>query len=368
MRRLLPLAAMLLLAAPLLSGCLGTIKRSEWAYDEAGLDALAASGRNGAGVTIAILDTGINTRHPALDHLVDEDPNNGQLVAFKDFLGNAMGAREAFDDEGHGSHVAGILAARGSAGALYGGVELKGGAPAAMFVVGRVCDTRCDANLLPDAIAWAVAEGADVISLSLGGHFNVTDTRQRLEVEQAIDAAIDAGVVVVASAGNQGAESVDVESPGDIPGVISVGSIGRDGRVSDFSSRGSAQNNVCRPLPVPLPLPLPNLPRPLPIVLSRCDPDQKPEIVAPGEDILSAWADSDYYEASGTSQATPFVTAAVALILQGRTDLTTRAQVMELKQAIVDSATPLVGQQMPHDDAAGYGALDGAAALAAYDS
>lgn len=373
MRGLLPLLAVLLLAAPLFGGCLGTIERSEWAYDDAGLDALAATGRTGRGVTIAILDTGINTGHPALDHLVDDDPTNGQLVAFRDFLGNAMGPREAFDEEGHGSHVAGILAARGSTGALYGGVELKGGAPAAMLVVGRVCDTLCDAALLPGAIDWAVAEGADIISLSLGGSFNVTDTRQRLELEQAIDRAIDRGRVVVASAGNQGSGSPDVESPADIPGVIAVGSIGRDGQVSEFSSRGSPTNNVCRPLPAPLPAGLPTVPRPLPIVLSRCEPHQKPELVAPGEEILSAWSDACdappcYYEASGTSQATPFVTAAIALILQGRVDLTTRAQVMELKQALVDSAKPLDGQQLPHDNASGYGALDGRAALAAYDA
>lgn len=368
--RLLPVVAILLLA-PLLSGCLGTIERSEWAFDDAGLDALAADGRTGAGVTIAILDTGINTHHPALDHLVDDDHTNGQLVAFRDFLGNAVGPREAFDDEGHGSHVAGILAARGTADAFAGGVELRGGAPRALLVVGRVCDTLCDAALLPDAIAWAVGEGADIISLSLGGSFNVTDSAQRLQVEQAVDAAIDAGVVVVASAGNQGTEGTDVESPADIPGVIAVGSIGRDGQVSDFSSRGSPENNVCRPLPVPVPLPpipLPTLPRPLPIVLSRCDPHQKPELVAPGEDILSAWADADYYRASGTSQATPFVTAAVALILEGRTDLSSRTQVEQLKRALVESATPVVGQQLPHDDAAGYGRLDALAALLAYDS
>ncbi|MEK6975359.1 MAG: S8 family serine peptidase [Candidatus Thermoplasmatota archaeon] len=366
--RPLTVLAILLFAAPLLGGCLGSIKRSEWAYDDAGLDDLAASGRTGAGVTIAVLDTGINTHHPALDHLVDGDPNNGQLVAFRDFLGNAVGPREAFDDEGHGSHVVGILAARGTASGLYGGVELKGGAPRAQIVVGRVCDTLCDAALLPDAIAWAVGEGADVISLSLGGHFNVTDSVQRLQVEQAIDAAIDAGVVVVASAGNQGASGTDVESPADIPGVIAVGSVGRDGQVSDFSSHGSADNNVCRPTPVPLPIPLPNLPRLLPVVISRCEPDQKPELVAPGEDILSAWADSDYYKASGTSQATPFVTAAVALILEGRSDFTSRAQVEDLKQALVDSARPVDGQQLPHDDGAGYGRLDAAGALLAFES
>lgn len=368
--RPLPLLALAVLAAPLLAGCLGGVPRSEWAYDTAGIDALAATGRTGAGVTIAVLDTGINTAHPALDHLVDGRRGNGELVAFRDFLGNALGPREAFDDEGHGSHVAGILAARASGSTgnpLQGGIELKGGAPEALLVVGRVCAQLCDATLLPAAIDWAVAEGADVISMSLGGHFNLTDSPARLQVEAAVDRAIDAGVVIVASAGNQGAAASDVESPADIPGVIAVGSIGRGGQVSDFSSRGSADNNVCRPLPVQPPLPLP-IPRVLPIVLSRCAPDQKPEVVAPGEEILSAWAGDAYYRASGTSQATPFVTAAVALLLEGRPDLRDRGDVQAVKLAIVAAAVPLDGQALPHDDAAGYGALDAAGALAAYEA
>lgn len=369
----LALAAFL---APVLSGCLGAVPRSEWAYDTAGIDALAATGRTGAGVTIAILDTGINTAHPALDHLVDGDRTNGQLVAFRDFLGNAVGVREAFDDAGHGSHVAGILAARGTGGGdglLSGGIELKGGAPDALYVVGRVCAELCDASVLPTAIDWAVAEGADVISMSLGGHFNLTDTAARLQVESAVGRALDAGVVVVASAGNQGDQAPDVESPADIPGVIAVGSIGRDGQVSDFSSRGSADNNVCRPIPPLPPLPVPRL---LPVVVSRCAPDQKPEIVAPGEDILSAWSSDPgvckappcYYRASGTSQATPFVTAAIALLLEGRADLAGRADVQAVKEALVASATPVPGQTLPHDNAAGYGALDAAAFLQAYDA
>lgn len=366
--RAIPLLVLALLAAPLLSGCLGAMPRSEWAYDTAGIDALAATGRTGSGVTIALLDTGINTAHPALDHLVDDDRSNGQLVAFRDFLGNAVGVREAFDDAGHGSHVAGILAARGTGGGdglLAPGIELKGAAPDALYVVGRVCADLCDATVLPQAIDWAVAQGADVISMSLGGQFNLTDSAARIQVEAAVDRALDAGVVVVASAGNQGEQATDVESPADIPGVIAVGSIGRDGRVSEFSSRGSPENNVCRPVPPIPPLPIPRL---VPVVVSRCAPDQKPEIVAPGEDILSAWAGDAYYRASGTSQATPFVTAAVALLLQGRPDLDSRDDVTAVKQALVASAQPIEGQALPHDDAAGYGALDAAAFLQAYEA
>lgn len=354
-------------ALAVLPGCLGGIQRTEWAYDDAGIDqVVSATGRTGKGVTIAILDTGINVQHPALDHLVDGDPANGELVAFRDFLGTAVGVASAFDDSGHGSHVAGIIAAR-KTGTTFAGVELKGAAPAAQLVVGRVCAERCDASILPTAIDWAVRQGADVVSLSLGGQFNLTDTQQRLQLENAVDGAIAVGVVIVASAGNEGAGSADVESPADIPGVIAVGSIGEDGQVSDFSSHGSAQNNVCRlPSQSPPPIPIPPLPRVLPVVISRCDPDMKPELVAPGEEIVSAWAGKDYYKASGTSQATPFVTAAVALMLEGHADLDSREDVEAVKQALVDSARPVPGQVLPHDDGAGYGSLDAFAALQAY--
>jgi len=370
MRRLLP-AVLAVVLLPALAGCLGGQQRTEWAYDDAGLDALAATGRTGRGVTIAVLDTGINTRHPSLDHLVDDDPANGQLVAFRDFLGNAIGPNEAFDDAGHGSHVVGILAARGSSTKdklVYGGIDLKGGAPDALFVVGRVCDELCDAAILPDAVRWAVDQGADVISMSLGGQFSLGDLPQTVALQQAIDEAVDAGVVVVASAGNRGEDpsSEDVESPADMPGVIAVGAIGSDGRVAPFSSRGSASENQCRVSTTPLPpVPVPGLPS-TSTVTGRCHPDQKPELVAPGVDILSAWSGGDYVRASGTSQATPFVTAAIALLLQDRADLASRADVEALKEALVRSAAPVEGQTLPHDVAAGYGRLDAAAALRAY--
>lgn len=366
-----------LLLLPLLAGCLGSGERTEWAYDDSGLDELRATGRTGNGVTIAILDTGINTGHVALRHLVDGDPADGELMAFRDFLGNAAGPNEAFDDDGHGTHVTAILAARGTDNnQLLGGIELRGAAPDALYVVGRICATTCDASLLPEAIGWAVQQGADVISLSLGGQFNLTDLSNAWAIQQAIDAAIDSGVVVVSSAGNQGPGNDDVESPANIPGVIAVGAIDLNGAVASFSSRGSASANQCildvDDGPIPLPPGLPSLPQ-LPIIpqvpnlTGRCFPDQKPELVAPGVDIVSAWTDDSYVRASGTSQAAPFVTAAVALILEGRPNLVDRSDVEQLKRALVEAAQPVDGQALPHDVAAGYGRLDALAALRLYE-
>ena len=142
-----------------------------------------------------------------------------------------------------------------------------------------------------------------------------------------------------------------------------MGAVDEAGRVASFSSRGDDANNPCRNLPLPGPLG------------GRCHPNQKPEIVAPGVEVLSAWSGGgednpcsgeDYCVASGTSQATPFVTAAVALILEGRPDLPNRAAVLHLKQVLVDSARPVPGQVEPHDEAAGYGLLQAESALRAY--
>ena len=354
---LLAVATAVVVAAAL-SGCLQAVfgeSRSDWAYGMTQLDDVSALGRTGKGVTVAIIDTGINIHHPALAHLLDHDRSNGELVAFKDFLGNASTVEQAFDDDGHGSHVAGILAAKGGDKGL-GGFDLRGGAPNVLLVVARICaGDACAADQLDDAVTWAAGQGADVISLSLGGQYSITDSVQEKAIQDAVDGAINQGIVVIAAAGNKGPSNTDVESPAIIPGVIAVGAVDRAGRVADFSSRGDDTGNPCRPVTLPIP-PLGG----------RCAPDQKPEIVAPGVDILSAWTGKGYASAAGTSQATPFVTAAVALLLEGHSDLGGRSDVEHLKQVLADTAKAVQGQTEPHDDAAGYGLLQARAALKAY--
>jgi subtilisin family serine protease len=359
--RLVLLAVLPLL--PAFAGCLGTGSgRTEWAYDVTQLQDLAAAGRTGRGVTVAFLDTGINVQHPSMKHLRDGDQSNGELVAFRDFLGNANTVAAAFDDDGHGTHVAGILAARGGTSLdKLGGIDLEGGAPGAKLVVARVCShDACDATVLPAAINWAVSQGADVVSLSLGGQFGLPDAVTERNIESAVQSAVDSGTVVLAAAGNGGPcapadkRSTDVESPADIEDVIAVGATDPDGHVACFSSRGDDAGHPCRNVALPGGLG------------GRCPPNQKPELVAPGVGIVSAWAGKEYRSADGTSQATPFVTAAVALILEGRPDLAGRSDVLRLKQALVQTAQPVAGQVRPHDPAAGYGLVQAAAALKAF--
>lgn len=352
------LLAITLLMVTTMTGCLGGDARSEWAYDITQIDTLAGRGLEGAGIRIGVLDTGIDPEHPSMDHLVDKDPGNGELMGFQDYIRQRFGVDAAYDDLGHGTHVVGIMAASGSSFGdklLYGGVDLRGASPRAAYYVAKVCDAdNCPAPAIADALEWMGEVDVDVVSLSLGGERSggivIND-----EIRNSINQLIDRGTVVVASAGNDGTDGDDVNAPADIQGVIAVGAIDEDGRVADISSRGDNDGfNSCRSVPISG-------------QVGRCDPHKKPEIVAPGVNILSAWIDKGYARATGTSQAAPFVTSAVALMLEGETKPSTREQVTCIKDILRRSAMPVEGQTRPHDDAAGYGILRAAAADGMYD-
>jgi subtilisin family serine protease len=356
-----PLAALALaiLLSAATAGCLGGEARSEWAYEVTQLAAANQQGHTGAGVKVGILDTGINVAHPALDHLVDGDDSNGELKGFRDFIRGRNGVQNAYDDQGHGSHVAGIMVAMGSTlqdRLLYGGINLQGGSPAILLYVAKVCDDTCSITAVDQALDWMRQEGVDIISLSLGG--KRTGIALGDSTVTRVNAAIDTGIVVIASAGNSGPcadeTHTDVEAPADIRGVIAVGAIDEAGRVACFSSQGNNSGaNACRQVPLAPPI-------------GRCDPNKKPELAAPGVDILSTWSQDRYVRASGTSQAAPFVTSVVALMLEGKPPLQSRADVEQVKRVLVQTAAPLAGQKTPHDDAAGYGLVQAVAAIEAY--
>jgi serine protease AprX len=335
-----------------LSGCLGE-SRTEWAYEVTQFDDVI---KTGAGIRIGVLDTGIDVGHNSMDHLVDGNNDNGELVGFRDFISGVTGVENAYDDNGHGTHVVGIMGARGSSVGdriLYGGIDLKGASPEARFFVAKVCaEDGCPDSAISDGISWMQANNVDVISMSLGGEkFPITIGDR---VRTAVNAAIDDGIVVVASAGNDGPNNEDVDEPADIEGVIAVGAIEKGEVIWRGSSRGSNDgNNACRG----------SIPA-FGAQIGRCEPHMKPEIVAPGVEILSAWIDGSYVKATGTSQAAPFVASAVALMLQGKPQLQDREDVYAVKQALVDSAKQVASSE--HDDAYGYGILQVNGAINAY--
>jgi serine protease AprX len=303
------------------------IERTEWAFDITQIKSMNNNGYDGEGVIVGIVDSGIDPEHPDLDHI--------NITAWKDFV-NARA--EPYDDQGHGTHIAGIIAASG---------EIEGVAPEVKMIVVKAISSSgsgTDANVAA-GIDFAVENGADVICLSLGGmarFLNIGD-----DSAAACEDAIDQGVYVVAAAGNDGEnDDGDVASPATVDGVIAVGAIDKEKRIASFSSIGD--NDGFLPIPID----------------DRDDPDKKPEVVAPGVEIVSTHLDKGYAIANGTSQATAFVAGSMVLILDAESQYQREGalggdanSVNEVKNALMDSAEKLAGQDTPHDDYYGYGLI-----------
>jgi len=329
---LLFVPVLLVLAVISLSGYLDSDSRTDWAFEETQLEDMNDRGFRGEGIRIGIVDTGINIGHPDL-----KDMN---IIAWRDFINDEP---EPYDDKGHGSHVAGLIGADG---------EITGGAPKADFIIAKALDSEGggDDSTVAEAINWCVDQGADVICLSLGndavipriGEFSGLAARN----------AVNQGVMVVASAGNdgrggeEGEDDGDVNRPATVDGVIAVGAVDEDLKIAPFSSMGD--NDGITSLTID----------------DRTDPDKKPEVVAPGVKIRSTHLDRTYAIMSGTSQAAPFVASGIALMLEehpeykreGATGGNSDA-VEKIKEAIMKGAYKLPGQEVPHDDHYGYGLI-----------
>jgi subtilisin family serine protease len=182
--------------------------------------------------------------------------------------------------------------------------------------------------------------GADIISLSLGSKsVNFFDQT----VYDAVALATSRGVFVIVAAGNDGQtpSNTDVATAGQVPLAISVGAVDLYGVRAPFSSIGSSVN--------------------------RTDPNLKPEITAPGVQLVSTAPGAHYLTVSGTSPATAVVAGVIALILQARPMLRSGGMignVMTLKMAIMRGAFRAQGQLLPHDPWYGYGIIDGPGILA----
>ena len=287
----------------------------------------------GQGIKIAIIDEGIDQTHPLFSpsgYVMPAGYPKGQAAfttakvivarAFPPARPSWKHASKPFDPElsSHGTHVAGIAA--GNAGTPAQGGRISGVAPRAYLGNYKALTIPTDANVgldgnspeLVAAIEAAVADGMDVINMSLGEP-EIEPSRDI--VVQALAAAARAGVVPVVAAGNDFEDfgRGSIGSPGSSPDAITVGAVttnrgGADDVVASFSSSG----------PTPLSLRL------------------KPEVSAPGVSILSASPGSAYSMSSGTSMAAPHVAGAVALLLQ-RHPTWTPAQ--------VKSALALTGDQ-----------------------
>ncbi|MFJ9661031.1 type VII secretion-associated serine protease mycosin [Streptomyces griseoflavus] len=274
----------------------------------------------GAGVTVAVLDTGVETDHPDLD---------GNVLPGKDLVG--FGAREG--DRAwarHGTAMAGIIAGHGHGPGNAEGV--MGVAPEARILPVRVIledgdPARAKArstrgNALAEGIRWAADNGADIINLSLGD--DSASAHPEPGEDEAIQYALRKGVVVVASAGNGGEKGDRISYPAAYPGVIAVTAVDRYGTRAPFSTRRWYAT-----------------------------------VSAPGVDVIIADPDHKYYEGWGTSAAAAFVSGAVALVEAAHPGLAPA----QIKRLLADTArnAPDGGR----DDSRGFGFVDPAAAIEA---
>lgn len=245
-----------------------------------------AEGYKGEGITIAVIDTGV-APHSDLTR-----PKN-RIVGFKDFVNNRS---NPYDDNGHGTHVAGIIASNGySSNGKYAGV-----APEANILGVKALDEDGSGNTsdIISAIQWVIETkdvyNTKVLNLSLGTP--VTDPYTSDPLVKACNEAINAGITVVVAAGNSGPASKTILSPGNGPNVITVGAVDDnktaevdDDAIAPFSSRGPTKEGF-----------------------------KKPDVVAPGVDIMSLSNTKldGYKSLSGTSMATPFVSGSAALLFE----------------------------------------------------
>ncbi len=292
-------------------------------------DKLWEMGIDGRGINVAVIDSGIDKNHPDLI---------GKVIAEKNFLANEITADDLL---GHGTMIAGIIAGSGaSSGGRYVGI-----APGASLINVKVIDQNGDGRVsdIIAGIEWAIYNGADVLSLSLGG-INLGETNP--PITMAADNAADQGVVVCVAAGNRnstenenqlsGASSSQlrgspvelsqteessgkdvyflfvpivfalppglIDSPGDGVNVITLGSTDAAGHMASFSGSGPTRDDRI-----------------------------KPDVVAPGMDIISTvpaglegpeYVDTYYARESGTSLSTPIAAGLAALLLQERSNLT----------------------------------------------
>ena len=264
------------------------------------------TGRN---VTVAIVDTGIDYTHPDLGGCLGP---SCKVKAGYDFVNDRA---DPMDDDGHGTHCAGIVAANGG---------IKGVAPDASLLAAKVCSpSGCLNSLAIAGIDWAVAHGANVISLSIGSSKQPNDGMEPLQM--IIDAAVEHGVMVVAAAGNEGPGTGTLSDTASARDVIGVGADNDEGTVS--AKDDVVANFSCRG----------------PSAFGRSGPD----IVAPGVLIYSTKLGGGYATKSGTSMAAPHVAGAAALLLEHNRSLSPQ----DIKSMLVHSAEDIAGH--PFEKGAG---------------
>lgn len=266
------------------------------------------------GVTIAMLDTGI-FEHPDFDN---------RIIAFKDFVNDK---KQAYDDSGHGTHVAGCMCGSG----LLSDGKYKGIAPCSKLVVGKVLDKKGDGIIenMAKGIEWILdlQSKMDIrilnISIGMGEH---TEKGRMERLIRLVEEAWECGLIVVCAAGNMGPKPMSISPLGAGKQIITVG-CHEGGYFGDkeylcekYSGRGPSPYAI-----------------------------KKPDVVAPGTDIISCNAALErkgryfrnaYIAKSGTSMSTPVISGGMALLLQKYPFYTNERAKQKLQFSTLDLREP----------------------------
>ncbi|SDI03096.1 subtilisin [Alteribacillus persepolensis] len=266
-----------------------------WGLEATNAPAAWEHGFTGADVDVAVIDTGISTSHPSL-----EVEDGYAAVDYTDSYD---------DDNGHGTHAAGII------GANQPQSGLMGVAPRADLYAVKVLDDSGNGSItqILDGLEWAMEQDVDVINMSFG---TLTDSRP---LEAMLDDAYRDGIIITAASGNRGegdTSSGRVEYPARYGSVVAVSAVDQQKERAYFSASGKTV-----------------------------------EIAAPGVDIVSTYKDNTYGPLSGTSMATPFVSGALAILKEAYPEHTPDELRSMLHQEAEDLGEP------GRDSRFGYGLL-----------
>ena len=271
-----------------------------WGVDKIGTSTVWGKGVNGNGITVAVIDTGVDATHPDLSHMPSS--TDAKVVGWIDYIN---GRTAPYDDHGHGTHVSGTISGIGAS------TYQTGVAPNTKLIVAKVFSAAGSGSTstILTAFDWAIDNKARVISLS-GGSTIHSDS-----MTLAINNIVSKGIVPVISAGNNGGNPSTMGCPGDELNAISVGATDSSDIIAYFSSRG-------------------------PVTLGG-QTYTKPDVSAPGVNVISTYqiakGTGGYTTMSGTSMATPHVSGLVALMLSKNPALTPA----QVKQNLENTANDL---------------------------
>jgi subtilisin family serine protease len=296
-----------------------------------GADQAYQAGFTGAGINVAVVDSGIDTDHPELaDSVVREECFLSEGGCPTSGTDRASGPGSADDDQGHGSHVSGIITSDDD---IYRGI-----APDAGIVAIKILDNSGGGGLsdLVAALDWVVANHADydirVVNMSLGGAvFEGVCDNLSYSLDEAVDAVHDAGVALFAASGNDAA-NYGIAMPACLSSVISVGAV-YDADV------GQLHYQVCTDTTT-----APDR------IACFSDVSTVLDLVAPGALITSTYRNGGFATEAGTSMACPHAAAMAAILLQAHPELSPD----DLLALMTSTGTPVyddrIGMPFPRID------------------